>query len=508
MNRTRTFLGVVAAAAVAAGGLAGISPAGAVSPVTTITVGAGPRGVAYSPDGTRLYATGATGLSVIDTATNTVSTVIPNGTSLGEVAVTPDGGRAYVADISNNAVDVINTATNAVVASVPVADFPYGVAVTPDGTSVLVTRRSTNKVSVISTSTNTVTSEVVVGNGPTDVAVSSTRAVVVNGGANSVTVLNLPAVTVAATVPVGADPYGVTMSPLDETAYVSSRTANSVAVIGSGNTVLATIPVGGGPVATGLSRNGLTLYAAQYVDNKLAAVNLSNRTITGQTATGLQPVSVAVSPDGSRIAVADFTGGTVTMLAAAPKAATLPATAVKGEKATGNGQVTADSADAVSDISCYYGTDPSAVEDGPLGSAARLRATPATAVAGSTVSVTCPFTNLSRGRTYFYVITATDGDGPGWSPQSQSFTTRPPKVASPTVKSKKAKIVLRWTVTRGADEYQGRIRKNGSWRSWQTVVNPKVTFANLKRRTSYKMQLKAGNDAGFGPTRTVTASTR
>lgn len=505
-NTSRVVLGVTAAAVIA-GGLVGPVPAQAVNSVTTITVGNNPRGVAYSPDGSRLYATGDNGLSVIDTGNNTVLTTIPNGTSLGEVALTHDGGRAYVADIGNGQVDVINTATNAVVASIPVADSPYGVAVTPDDTGVLVTRRAVDKVALIATATNTVTGNLTVGNGPTDVAVDGSRALVVNGSATTVSVVAMPSFTVTSTIAVGASPYGVTMDPTG-TAYVSTFGTNSVAVIGPGNTVGATIPVAGGPVATGVSRSGVKLYVAEYSGNKLAAVNLNNLTIESQTATGAQPISVAVSPDGSRIATADFGAGTVTILAAAPAAVTMAATGVRGEKATGNGSVAADAEGAVTEVRCYYGTDEDAVEQGPLGTAASVRATPSSVAANTTVPVTCPFTGLVRGTTYFYVIAATDSDGPGWAPTTESFTTRPPKVANPTVKRKKTKLILRWTPTRGADQYQGRIRTNGSWRSWKTVTNPKITFSGLKRHRTYRMHLKAMNDSGPGPTRSVTSTTR
>jgi YVTN family beta-propeller protein len=48
-----------------------------------------------------------------------------------EVAITPDGAFAYVANKDSNTVSVIDTATNTVVATVPVGSAPIGVAITP-----------------------------------------------------------------------------------------------------------------------------------------------------------------------------------------------------------------------------------------------------------------------------------------------------------------------------------------------------------------------------------------
>ena len=49
-----------------------------------------------------------------------------------EVAVSPDGTRAYVTNESSDTVSVLNTATNRVTATIGVGKGPYGVAVGPD----------------------------------------------------------------------------------------------------------------------------------------------------------------------------------------------------------------------------------------------------------------------------------------------------------------------------------------------------------------------------------------
>src|SRR6516165_163218 len=73
-------------------------------------------------------------VSVIDTATNTVSATIPVGLLPFGVAVNPDGSKVYVANEHANTVLVIDTATNMVIGSpIIVGRNPIGVAVSPDG---------------------------------------------------------------------------------------------------------------------------------------------------------------------------------------------------------------------------------------------------------------------------------------------------------------------------------------------------------------------------------------
>src|SRR3990170_3787634 len=76
------------------------------------------------------------------------------------------GPFAYIPNDGSNTVSVIDTATNTVTATVPVGANPAGVAVHPAGTFVYVANFNDNTVSVIDTATNTVTATVPVGNAP------------------------------------------------------------------------------------------------------------------------------------------------------------------------------------------------------------------------------------------------------------------------------------------------------------------------------------------------------
>jgi YVTN family beta-propeller protein len=130
--------------------------------------------LAYIPDG------GVPGrISVIDTATSTISGLaIPVDAVPGGIAITSDGTRAYVTNLSisqgfgNGTVSVISTTTRATLATLTVGGEPRGVAVTPDGRTAYVANADDGTVSVIDASTLAVTSAISVGVQPEGVVVS------------------------------------------------------------------------------------------------------------------------------------------------------------------------------------------------------------------------------------------------------------------------------------------------------------------------------------------------
>ena len=187
-------------------------------------------------------------VSVIDTASNTVTATVPVGTFPNGVAVTPDGAHVYVANVLDGTVSVIDTASNTVTATVPVGLFPFGVAVTPDGAHVYVANQGGGNVSVIATASNTVT----------------------------------------ATVTVGVNPAGVAVTPDGAHVYVANQNSNNVAMIATAsNTVTGTVTVGSLPRAFGkfISSSGdttppLTTLTAQPGTLKGRKLMTANATLT------------------------------------------------------------------------------------------------------------------------------------------------------------------------------------------------------------------------------------
>lgn len=192
--------------------------------VANVDVGLNPTGVAVTPDGNFAFVTNSNedSVSVIRTATNTVvATVGMRG--FGEefnpgvwaVAVAPGGAVAYVT--TDNGVSLINTATNTLASSI-LGDVGYGparVVFTPDGQLAYVTNPVLDSVSVISAASNTVIGTTPTGGYPTGIAIAPNGAVVyvTNEAAETVSAISTATEKAIATVPVGVDPSGVAVTP-------------------------------------------------------------------------------------------------------------------------------------------------------------------------------------------------------------------------------------------------------------------------------------------------------
>jgi YVTN family beta-propeller protein len=77
-------------------------------------------------------------VSVIDTATNTVTATVKVGYYPDGIAVSPDRTRVYVTNYNSNTTSVIDTASNMVIATITGFYHPSAVAASPDGKTVYV----------------------------------------------------------------------------------------------------------------------------------------------------------------------------------------------------------------------------------------------------------------------------------------------------------------------------------------------------------------------------------
>jgi len=89
-------------------------------------------GLAVTPDGHTIYVATYGAIVVVDVATRQVAATIPAARP-EQVAVSRDGGFAYVTDYDAGALRVVDTSTNALVDTIPLGPIPATIAVSPDG---------------------------------------------------------------------------------------------------------------------------------------------------------------------------------------------------------------------------------------------------------------------------------------------------------------------------------------------------------------------------------------
>jgi YVTN family beta-propeller protein len=284
------------------------------SVITTVTVGTaspcdgqcGPYGLTVAPDGSRVYVTDSgfqpafnadgsiayyfpeTTVSVIDTATYTVTNTIDVGQGPVSVAVSPDGKRVYVGYPGGpTPVRVIDTDTNTVISETTNLWGSLALAVSPDGKRVYVAGLNQyNSVSVIDTTSNTVDPLGSLPGGASAIATSpdGTRLYVTsqNRTGSSLTVLNAADGAVIDTIPLsthsedGQPWQGVAVSPDGKRVYVVDPSTNSVLEVDTAtNTVTGSIPVGDGPQAMVVSPDGKHLYVTNRNDDTVSVIDLN-----------------------------------------------------------------------------------------------------------------------------------------------------------------------------------------------------------------------------------------
>lgn len=224
--------------------------------VARVVVGKHPAHVVVSADSRWAYVTngGENTVSVVDTASLKVVDTVPTGEYPHGIRLSPDGKHVYVANLKGNTVSVIDTESRQEIGQIPVGKGPAQVGFTPDGQLAFVSLSQEASVAVIDPASRKVIRQVSVGEVPIQLyATPDNRFLLVaNQGSrknpgNTVSVIDLANFSTQQ-IPVGSGAHGVVVGTDGRHAYVSNLYANSVSVIDvQTRRSVATVPVGAGP---------------------------------------------------------------------------------------------------------------------------------------------------------------------------------------------------------------------------------------------------------------------
>ena len=142
-----------------------------------IAVGPQPEAIDVSPDGAEVWVghNGDGGISVIDTASNTVKSVIKVGQLPIRLKFSPDGKQVLVSDPKggeggNGEAIIIDAASRNIAARIAMPGVPLGIQFAPDGLRAYVSRTQAKSVDVIDMKTRKVIGSVETGDGPDGLA--------------------------------------------------------------------------------------------------------------------------------------------------------------------------------------------------------------------------------------------------------------------------------------------------------------------------------------------------
>ncbi|MFI9388710.1 hypothetical protein [Kutzneria sp. NPDC052558] len=188
------------------------------------------------------------------------------------------------------------------------------------GYNAYVTDSRQNQVFVIDTATNTITATVPVGASPRGVAVTpdGSRVYVADHGGAAVSVIDAATSTVTSTIPVAGAPNFVAVSPDGRKAYVSNDGTNALDVIDTAtNTVTTAVQLGS--VAAGvtvLTPDGKYVFVAATGADTIYKIDTATSAVVSTIATP-RPSALAISPDSAELAAVDIFNNTVTRFATA-----------------------------------------------------------------------------------------------------------------------------------------------------------------------------------------------
>jgi len=253
-------------------------------------------GLAWHPDGKRLYVSGAANGTIHELRwnegqlTRSVDLVIGrpfepaiqwddmmNPTSrnlIGGLAVSPDGSRLFAVDVVGQTFSAVDLASGRVVRTVQLPAEPYTCVVSPDGSTLFVSVWGAAGVMLFDTWSLDPIGEIATGEHPNAMAITrdGKRLFVACANTNAVWGIDVASrraseqisVAMFPNAPPGSTPNHVSLSPGDRRLLVANADNNVVAVVDvskpGASTVNGFVPTGWYPTAAMYSRDGRQLF--------------------------------------------------------------------------------------------------------------------------------------------------------------------------------------------------------------------------------------------------------
>ncbi len=237
-----------------------------------------PHGIVWLADNRRAVVTAEANraLLVVDTLAGRVEAAVDTDQDVSHmVAVTPDGSRAFVANIRSGSVTVVDLAERRRLAQVPTGAGAEGVAVTPDGATVWVTNRAADTLTVMDARSLAVLATLESPSFPIRAAVT------VDG--RRVLVTHARSADLAV--------YHVASRSLERRLDLQLQASQMAGRLFGDTFGSSSVPIG-----IALTPDGRTAFVAHSNADLVSVVDLQSWTVTGTLAAGKEPDGMGVSP--------------------------------------------------------------------------------------------------------------------------------------------------------------------------------------------------------------------
>jgi YVTN family beta-propeller protein len=261
-------------------------------------------------------------VSVIDIATDTVtSTLILSGTLLG-VTVNQVGGKAYVSTVYQRDINVIDISANTVVGTFYAIDTIQGIAVSPDGTRLYVASRDQGHIEVLDANNGISITTIEGMKNPTGIAVTpdGSRVYVANWSDIGVTVVNALTHTVLTTIDVPGNLTGITVNPAGTRVYVHAPDTIYVIDTSTDSAVATVTGIGGGSfIGVAVNPDSSRVYAGGEAG--VSVIDAASNTVLTTIPTGL-PMGIDIDPWGAKVYATIPSANSVKVIATATNTVT------------------------------------------------------------------------------------------------------------------------------------------------------------------------------------------
>jgi len=281
--------------------------------------------------------------SLIDPESGETRSQLPTGDGPHEVAVSPDGKIAVVADYggqtAGNTLTVIDLATGRVRSTVDLEanERPHGIQFVGGNSRVIVTIETLNRVLLVDLDKGRVRKAIDSKAGGTHMLVASPdgkRAYTANIADGSVSVLDLEEGRYVKTIPTGAQCEGIDISPDGKEVWTSNRGADTLSVIDTATLEeVAELPCAAFPIRLKFTPDGSRVVVSNANSSEVAVFDAETREEVGRIsidfdvvdgagsrlfgesfAGSATPIGVLITHDGKRAFVAAANADVVTLL--------------------------------------------------------------------------------------------------------------------------------------------------------------------------------------------------
>ncbi len=261
-------------------------------------------------------------ISVIDTATDTVTKTLTARNALGKrlQAIDSDahGKLLYVVDAEHNQLDAIDPAADTIKQSVGIGEEAEGVRVSPKDDLIAVCAEGQHKVLLVDPKSFQITARIPTqGRNPEHCEFAHDESVLTtsNEGSDNLDVIDLKQKKSVGTIATSGHPRGAQFVPGTMTLYVAQESANAVDVVDvAARKKIASIPTALRTAGVTMSRDGKRVYAANGGAGSVSVIDVATGKVTNEIKVGQRPWNMALTPDGKKLYVANGRSNSVSVI--------------------------------------------------------------------------------------------------------------------------------------------------------------------------------------------------